>query len=353
MLRMICAGAAMLVASAAYAVDCDSPVVDEGHIISDSAQVEQAARRLANSGATVRVRTFDEVGGKSNLDRRIVELRNQCRDWQSPDGHGWKSTMLVLAYASEGHQKGVYYGPAVQAKVGDGKWINVLRTSLAPLETAYWAGERSAMMQGIVASLGGLQSLMMATPGGGNVVINNSTSTDYSKVWMIFFLLLGCGSIGFGFWLWSGERSKSSAAQREARRVRALCVSGLSEISSQTTEDVLASIVESEIDEARKAAGQLMLRQFKQLVGLASNSLSQFDGDSDAKLSEAACNSNKRLYMQIIDKYINPAKLLMGSIKAREFTTVKKESPKRRSYGYPDLGYDSPVPKRPAPTPCS
>ena len=339
MLKVIGLVAAVLVLSAtsARAVDCDSVVVDDGHLFSDIKSVEQGARQLGDAGSTVRVRTFGGVGGKGNLDRHVVDLRNQCRDWQSPDGHGWKSTMLVMAYANEGRQKGVYYGSAIQGKVGDGKWITVLRAALVPLEVAYWAGEKAAMGQGFVAALGGLQSLMAATPGGGTTIINNARPTDYSYVWLILMGLLGgSGAIYFG-WMWLLHRGQEDSAQREAKRVRALCVSGLSEISSQTTEDVLGAIVESETAAAKKVVGLRMISEFKQYVRMASEALSRFDemSGSDpnaAKLSEKVYESNKRMYSQIIDDYITPARRLMMAIKGRDFSgkdRPMKEDPRK------------------------
>jgi uncharacterized membrane protein YgcG len=320
-MRFLVGVLAMVVSTtAAFAVDCDSLVVDDGHIFSDASKVDEAARRLGTHGATVRVRTFTDVGGNGSMDRHVIGLRDQCRDWQSPDGKGWKSTMLVVAYANEGRQKGVYYGPAIQAKVGDGKWINVLKTTLVPLEIAYYAGEKVGMTNGFVAALGGLQSLMAATPGGGNVTINNSTSTDYSKVWMIFLLLLAGGAAIAFIVMVRREKGKVTEIEREAKRVRALCVSGMSEISSQTTEDVLGAIVESELDEAKKVVGRRQLAQFKQYVRLASGAISQFEGDPDAKVTASMASANKRMYMTIIDRYINPAKELMASIKAKDFT---------------------------------
>ena len=334
--------------SARAVVDCDALVVDGGRVLTDVSQVEQAARRLASQGATVRIRTFGDVGGKGNMDRHVVELRDYCRDWQSPDGKGWKSTMLVMAYANEGRQKGVYYGPAIQPKVGDGKWINVLKNMLVPMEVAYFAGEKAALTQGFVASIGGLQSLMAApVGGGGNVTINNTNKTDYSGVWKMFFILVGLVISMVGFTLWMMERKKVNAAQREAKRVRALCVSGLSEVSSQTTEDVLGAIIESETDASKQVVLRRKLAEFKQFVSVASNTLSSFDNmhgndPNDARLSVEAYETNKKLYMNIVDNYITPAKGLMEQVKAKDVAEPSgyrvRQTQKRsysKNFGFP------------------
>ncbi len=78
---------------------CEGRVVDQAGLFGGSLnQVRDAASKLSDVGADVRVRTLVNDGSIKNLDQYFQGLVRQCSAWQSTSG-GRKSNLAAMVYA--------------------------------------------------------------------------------------------------------------------------------------------------------------------------------------------------------------------------------------------------------------
>lgn len=359
--------AGMALASLAHADQCSDVVRDEAHVISDVSRVERAADSLAAMGMVVRVRTFDNIG--ADLDRAVLRQRLMCPTWQA-DANSWKSTMFLLAYAPNNkNQLGAYYGPAVAARFGNGKWQDILRDRFVPQIKPYEAGETGAITAAFTASLSEFQALYARPSTGGNTVIQQASDhSGFAHVlgWFVA-ALVAFGLIAIGVWFFR-NRGRNQAAQAEAKRVRAQCVSGILEI---TDTDTLALL------EAKAAATPLLAGKLSLFRKLGDSALSRFSAFDDiggfdpnrATLSADAYESNKRAYSDIITACITPARSVREAIEAGrvdesrtfmggpepQYPWTRSEAPYVPQFGPGPYPFNRPAPLAPpppAPTPA-
>lgn len=103
--------------SLAYAQNCDSLVVDEADVFKGGiGSVEEAAKRVQNLGAEVRIRTF--VRG-SQLEFMQEELERSCQSWRAADG-GTRNNLISLLMSVDDGQFGFFVGS---------QWANALNRS--------------------------------------------------------------------------------------------------------------------------------------------------------------------------------------------------------------------------------
>src|SRR3989344_6274830 len=109
--------------SYAYAQNsqCDAIVLDEARIFGNQTnRVEEAAKKVINLGAEVRVRTFSKG---SNLDFVQDEWEAKCQSWRASDG-GTRHNLVSLLMAVDDRQFGFYAG--LQWKTAlDSRWVQI------------------------------------------------------------------------------------------------------------------------------------------------------------------------------------------------------------------------------------
>ena len=325
----------------ALAIDCDSLVASDAVIkgrpaISDIAKVEAAAKSLAATGVTIRVRAFNSLAGADSMDSYMKNtMARQCPSWAS--GDGWRSTLLVLAYApNDRGQIGVYYGSSNQPRIGNGKWQDILRDRFVPRIRDFQAGDAGAITAGFVSTLNEFTGIFARPSVGGTVTVNQAT--DMSGLWKfmgwaLLFVAL-CGGIWFGARIYM-ERDRRKSAQQEAKRLRSECIGTILFLNDPTELAILESIVTGA---AKENQGQLkvMLAEYNRLAGAALATSMEFDPPNSRDPNEAlmpveAYKANSERYSQIVRDYIVPAKKLAADIRSGNIPEPEaKRSGRRR-----------------------
>lgn len=338
----------MIITSNAYAFNCDALVNDDAHVISDISKVENQEKSLSNTGLVVRVVTISNLNGLP-LDRWADNTRKSCNSWQTVDGHGWRSNLLVILYApnNEG-QFGTYYGQGNEPRLGNNKWRDMAKTDMVPGIKDFRQGNTAGITNGLVVYLSDIQGVFARPSIGGNTVVHQATDLSglFKVLWgILFFVCLFVGVMIY--YRIKGKKDELLAAQAETRRVRSECVSGINEISDSSTIEILKLRVDSApiVD---KNNAQLMLSQYNSYVNSAASDLATFDNKNGADpnaelLSYDVYNSNKAAYMRIISMYINPAKILSSKIMNNDFTIPVKTAQERPVSSSPEC----PIPPSP------
>lgn len=126
------------VAAPAHASDdCNYLVSDTADVVGgDRVRVE--AGRLAELGATVRVRTYSRLPGP-NLDAVMEAQQKHCASWRTASG-GRRKNLIVIAVATKDRSVGIYYGARFKAALDD-EWRRIQRDVMSP---AFRDGEWSS-----------------------------------------------------------------------------------------------------------------------------------------------------------------------------------------------------------------
>jgi uncharacterized membrane protein YgcG len=316
MKRFIFALLLLLPSSMAFA-NCNALVEDRAGVISDVSKVEHAAGAIS---ANVRVRTIQNVGGDS-LDKYVHStLATECPQWMAPNKKDFQSMMLIFVYTPDRSQTGIFYGSTLQPRIGNGKWMDVARSRFVPAIHAYKSGEKTALTDGFVNTLGELNTLIVRPSTAGNVTINQAS--DNSGLWSALKWLIAIGfliGMGMMFIRWRSNRASVRAAQSEAKRVRSDLVSQLLNMISPTE----LSILKSKIINAPKKAQpglNVLLQAYQEKLQAAQQELSSFDSinedPNDKWLSVEAYENNQGKYEKIYRDWISPAKMLADQIRS-------------------------------------
>ena len=97
---------------------CDDRVVDDTGVLGNAglAKVQQAADKLADAGADVRVRVIRSLGGQGNMDMFFESALRRCPSWQAPGGgrkNNLQATILMPVKKPDGSfgaKVGLYHG---------------------------------------------------------------------------------------------------------------------------------------------------------------------------------------------------------------------------------------------------
>jgi len=122
--------AAAAAPTAARADTCARVVVDGADVLGRATAVTKAAAALAREGATVRVRTYDEVPD-GDVDAAVAAEVTRCTGWQDADG-GRRPDLLVLAVSVGDRRIATSYGSRWSQAL-DPVWEGVQSTTMAPL----------------------------------------------------------------------------------------------------------------------------------------------------------------------------------------------------------------------------
>lgn len=98
--------------AAAQDIDCNAPVVDNAEIFGDDfTKVSQAVDDLAGLGPDVKVLTVNTFGDAGNLENFVLNrVTAGCPSWQTADGEGFKTNLIVFAISKEDRKVGIYTG---------------------------------------------------------------------------------------------------------------------------------------------------------------------------------------------------------------------------------------------------
>lgn len=231
--------AVMLMASVAYAQNCDVAVSDAAGVLgSGSAAVESAARELTSQGADVRVIT---VGGLSGtLDQYVANTRKACSSWQSPGG-GMKNNLVVFALAPFQRKFGIFYGS---------EWKEVLDSSAPAIKSQFMAPAFKdadwgrGLANGEVQITNRIKALNEAAlhPAQNTTTVTNQ-ATDFSGFWTFLWWVLGLSVIGtavFGTFVFYSDRAKRKQemddAQQEAQSTAAAVADKMAKIFADLSE---------------------------------------------------------------------------------------------------------------------
>jgi len=138
---------------------CDQVVVDEGNYLgTDKSQVAEAAQRLVNSGAEVRVMVLRNKQPYGNIDRYQDAMGRECPSWRAGNS-GTRNNLIVIWLFMEDHESYITYG-SEWAKKLDNKWNSIRADVMGP---KLRDGKTAA---GLVAGLTGIKDTLEYEPVG-------------------------------------------------------------------------------------------------------------------------------------------------------------------------------------------
>lgn len=217
---------------------CDQLVYDEANVLGDNAfgakisQVENAAQKLVNLGAEVRVRATKTLGGAATIEALQEKVEKQCSSWQTPNGRDRKNNLVVLMVATESRKSGIFYGAEWMQALGN-SWQRIRVDKMNPrFRDGDWAG---GMINGLneITRLVDLEVHPPKPVGQSPVIIVQPTvppqtpvvvsPADYSGLWKVLGGLLVLGALvllALALNHRRKERDKTRAAQQRAQLAR-------------------------------------------------------------------------------------------------------------------------------------
>lgn len=200
--------------SLVYAQDCDSLVVDGAGVFGGKIDsVVEAAKKVQNLGAEVRVRTFFKG---SQLEFVQEELERSCQSWRAIDG-GTRNNLISIMMSLDDAQFGFFVGS---------QWANSLnRSKQNQIENDYvFPRLRDEDFSGaFVAGLGQVARVIEAQVSGSVVpsnispVVVNTTPTDLTGLWWVLAGVLFIGAI-VGLVVIYNSRKKEEEKRRAAQQ---------------------------------------------------------------------------------------------------------------------------------------
>lgn len=198
----------------AQAQNCDALVVDEAGVLAgEISEVTEAAKRVQNLGAEVRIRIFSRG---TNLDFDQDEFESRCQSWRAPDG-GTRNNLVSMLMAVEDVQFGFYVGS---------QWGNVLsRERQNQIENDYlFPRFREGDFAGaFVAGLGQVEKVIDAKVNGSIVsgasapVVIQTEPTDFTGLWLVMFSVVIVGLV-VGAYVAYGRKKKENERRRAAQQ---------------------------------------------------------------------------------------------------------------------------------------
>ncbi|HEX6288507.1 MAG TPA: TPM domain-containing protein [Herpetosiphonaceae bacterium] len=208
------------ISAASAQATCDQVVVDSAGVFGSEIQrVGEAAERLAETGAEVRVRTIATYAPSSSLDAFAEQLIGGCATWHDANGDR-VSNLLLLIVAIEDRETGAYYGAQWTGAL-DSEWQAIQTDQMNPLfRDGDFAGGFVAGLDAMNQSIAGAAkpgdnavpaqpAVPAAVPGEGIGVPGGALG--------VLLLVLVLGSAAGGLFAYQRERKRRQAAQQQAR----------------------------------------------------------------------------------------------------------------------------------------
>src|SRR3989344_1047531 len=203
----------------AYPEICDPLLVDESGILGRQFEaVENAAKKVQDLGATVRIRVYSSTRYGENLDFLQEELESKCLSWRAPDG-GTRNNLISLLLSVEDRGWGFFVGS---------QWANSLNRGVQNrLEDNYvfprfrdndFSGALIAGLEQITSILDA-QAKGSVVGSGATAVIVQTEPTDFTGLWWVLFSIVLVGLVGGAFVVVQNKRKeeeKRRAAQQKA-----------------------------------------------------------------------------------------------------------------------------------------
>src|SRR3989344_4456596 len=177
----------------AFSQNCDALVIDEAGIFGSKGigSVTEAAKKVQNLGAEVRIRTFSKG---TNLDFVQDEFERGCQSWRATDG-GTRNNLISMLLAVDDRQFGFYVGS---------QWERVLNRSVQnQIENDYILPRfRDGDFAGaFVAGLGQVQVIVnnqvnrSQAPNSAPPIVVQTGPTDLTGLWWVMGVLVFIGVI--------------------------------------------------------------------------------------------------------------------------------------------------------------
>jgi uncharacterized membrane protein YgcG len=241
LLRVLLITLTLLLAGPAFALDCESIVVDETGKVDDTTAVNAAARRLSDTGADVRVRVIASTAAYgNNMDRWFKEALTRCTSWQSANGKTIKRNVVVIAVSMD-KKAGIYFGQdfddALNANASkirhDNMFPRFKKGDIAGGLAAGLDGVRESIRESRPSSTDVKKQTAPAQP---PVIINQAPAqpTDLSGLWTFLkwaLLAFVLGVIGYLIVVHLRKRNEARAAQQGAQSKKTACSSRILELN--------------------------------------------------------------------------------------------------------------------------
>lgn len=323
--NLVLAVGLLLMATSAQAacVNPDALVLDTTKVANrsiDVAKVTTAARTLAGTGATVRVRVYDTLHGSPNIDTLANKDIRECK-WTQPGGERL-SNLYYLAFAVEKGDIIIATGKAINTRLSEAAATKAIVTYMVPRWQSY-KKDSGALTAGLVDILDSSRAVL-AQPltGGGNTTIvrHEASDTSWLKYLAIGIVVIGGGLLLAFFLLRKRQESEESeGVAAETYRIRADCRNRLLALN----DDIL--VMEAR---AAKAASHHKnrlendLAVYKRLVAAGMSEFRRFDDpnrdpEQGSKIPISVLVNNQQRYADIVVQNIEPAEKLKSDIDMR------------------------------------
>lgn len=229
--------------SMAMAQSCDALVVDESNVLNGHTQeIEQAAQKLVNLGADVRVRTYQTMNGSGNLDTFIKQVEQQCPSWKTPQGR--KGNLLVFVHVRQERAAGIFSGLTFKEPI-DANYARIIADHMRPhFKQNDFAGAFTAGMEETHRALD-----MHLHPKQNTTIIN---AQGVAHALVVITLIVG---VLLATWGGSALFRRKSAEREEQKNAR--------KAARQSKEQALLRLTEGTYDIPEEAPAHL--QQAKQL----------------------------------------------------------------------------------------
>jgi uncharacterized membrane protein YgcG len=282
-------------ATTAYAqgTDCDSIVVDNAQVMKGAgARVENAAQKLINAGADVRIRTFNTMDGAANLDRFEKSIEAVCPSWTAPDG-GMKNNLVVLMVAVKERKVGYYYGS---------QWGSVLSSRWTMIESNFMKPRfrDRDYVGGFVNSLDETTRLIEARTQAVVVVPSSPTPieppADLSGLWVVLGCLLVVvvvGALGWFVYNLIVQRNQVREERLRARQRAIIAQQGVASLMVQLDQDF--SAFEADCSDKQR------ISKVKDILASASESFNRLNQMTSASPQSEVLSQSQ--YLEIAEPY--------------------------------------------------
>lgn len=271
----------------AMAYDCDSVVVDQADALgSGLSKVQAAAQELVDNGATVRVRTTNDIGSAASTNDYVTGLISQCPSWQAQGGMKNSLIVLVAKYDGSGNARGdaLRYGSQWSTQL-DAQWKGIESEDLKPrLKDGDSVG-------GLVTALNSVNDIVEANKIARTSSVGTSTSrssapapvvvtrpTDYTGLWHVLEGLLVLGLIGgivVGLVVRNNRKQHREALQKSARATKQSAVTRLNGMDMPLT--LISSRVGSVARNLSESDAQPLRDQLARVQALLATARGNFD----------------------------------------------------------------------------
>ncbi len=203
--------------------DCETVIIDEAGVISQSTAIADAIRKVEAEGAEVRVRTIQTFRPAPTLDAYKAAEQKRCASWRALDG-GMKNNLIVLMLAMKDRKVGLYFGDQWRS-ILDQRWPGINAKMGPRFRDGDFAG---GLAFGLTETASAIHTAVAPATPPTVVIVPSSPREPLDLRWLLWLVLIAGGltaawMIGRAVQAWQKIQSAKRGAQQAARMARGQC----------------------------------------------------------------------------------------------------------------------------------